>query len=485
MNTDGLSNVINSVTGLGVPGYDSLETTTIGRRWHLDRELLDNCFESLWQCRKVCEYLPMMMRRSWGTLTLGDGNPEIITQSNNHLGKLKSLYQQGQTLANLYGGSTVIRFCDDGVGFDEPIERDRINYINYSRVYDTLEIQPDPDFIAANPLDPEYYVFYSNYRDNFLNTYLSPFGLQRSERVYTKSIQMSRQYKIHKSRVLRFRGAYLSPQGMRDNRGWEASVLEEFLTPLLRYLNSMGYVGEAMRTFETIVFEITGLFQKSQSSEGESELKRRLRLNQQLMSVMRSLAIDKNTEGVNIVGRQFTGVADILDRLRDEMIGASGLTKPQFYQEHPSGLAATGESERLAEANAILALCDQKWSDNIKTDAELYLLSQESPTRGQLPPDWGYEWKSLYAKTPTEESDIREKTAKTDSINIQMGIYSSEEARESHYGGSEFDMNVSLSADRQVGQLKDKVAKSYGLTSDRLDSLTLGELIELNGKHLS
>lgn len=449
MNTDGLSNVVNSLTGLGVQGFDSIENTQIQYMGYQNRNFLDNAFESMWQCRKVCSYLPSMMRMAWGTVTLGSGDHRVIEKTNNHLARLRSHYQNGQILANLYGGATIIRLINDGADPGEPINRDSIEYVRYSRIFDRWEVQPDPIEIQSNPYDPEYYVFYSNY------------GM--GNQLFSQ--------RIHKSRVLRFRGAFLSPWRQRNNQGWEASQLMSFLTPLLRYLNAMGYVGEAMRDFEFLVFCISGLFNKIQTDEGEAEVLKRLRLNDSMRSVMRSQAIDKSTEDIKMMSRQFSGVDDILEKLKDEMIGASGLTKPQFYQEHPSGLAATGESERLAEANSIKALCEEKWDDLIKQDAELFLLSKEG--LGKLPSDWGFSWNSLYAQTPLEESDIRYKTAQTDVLNIQMGIYSSQEARASHHGGSKFDTNISLES------LKAEVAKTYNLESDRLDSLTLSELMEL------
>ena len=179
-----------------------------------------------------------------------------------------------------------------------------------------------------------------------------------------------------------------------------------------------------------------------------------MQLNQKTLSALRFFALDRKTEEVNIIGRQFRAVSDILDRLKDEMIGASGLTKPQFYQEHPAGLAATGESERLAEANSILALCEQKWGENILEDIELYFLSQDSVTKGKLPNDYSWEWKSIYSLTPTEEAGIREATSRSDDANIRNGIYTNQEARDSHYGPSTFDMNITLDKNTSAEDLK-------------------------------
>jgi len=443
-NFDSYINVANQLTGLGVQGTDSITSNFINPAYgfYRNRGYLDSAFKSLWQARKVCEYLPFMMHRSWGKVTLGSGSPEVIEQANKAIHKLKKIYEKGQVLANLYGGATAIRLVDDGQKPDQPIDRENIKTVRYSQLYDRWYILPDSYSISIDSVNPDYYLFYSSsgYSNDYQNKLLA------------------NQYRIHKSRILRFRGSYLPPYHQKLNSGWEDSVLVGFLDPLMRHLTGLGYSGEALKTFEIIAHSIDNLFDRTRTLQGENEIKRRMLLNQKTLSALRFFALDRKTEEVNIIGRQFRGVSDILDRLKDEMIGASGLTKPQFYQEHPAGLAATGESERLAEANSILALCEQKWGENILEDIELYFLSQDSVTKGKLPTDYSWEWKSIYSLTPTEEAGIREASSRADEANIRNGIYSSQEARDSHYAQSIFDMNITLDKNTNAEDLKPQTA---------------------------
>lgn len=464
-NQDTFTNLVNNITGLGT-GIDSINSTDVAySSLYWNRQTYDKYYKRLWQARKICDYLPSMMQKSWCKIALGDGNQKIIASANKELDKLKKTYYRGQILANLYGGAVALRLANDDAPLNEPIDINNLKSIKYSQVFDRWSVLPDPISIQSNPHDPEYYNFYSSFGTGDAE-------FDKKSKLYS--------YKLHKSRILRFRGAYLSPYEMMYNQGWEDSVLTPFLDPLLRYLSAIGYAGEGVRTFEIIAHSIDNLFAKTSTADGEAQIKKRLKLNQQTLSALRFFALDRQSEEVNIISRRFQGVGDIIDRLKDEMIGASGLTKPQFYQEHPSGLAATGESERLAEANSIIALCEDKWSEQIYEDVELYFCSHDSITKGVLPDDYTIQWNSLFTQSPQEKANIKYQVAQTDNLNISNNIYTNVEARNSHYGGSEFDDNVVLDSDTTINDEIHKRAVSLtDVPKDRIDALSTDELINL------
>ena len=503
MNWDGFANIMNPVTGLGTPSDSLGYNEPILDRYFFNRERADIIHEVFWQAAKVCDYHPIMMRLAWLIVTLGDGDPNIISHANKAMKKLAPLYEKGQALANLYGGCFVIRLVDDGQPYDQPINYKKINSVQYSQLFDPWTVMPDAFEIIRNPLEPDYYIFYSVY------------GTGNTEYDKSNKNNLTFGYKIHKSRVLRFRGKFRSPMEQRWNRGLEASALTSFYSPMIRYVSSLGYTGEALRTFEVMALSITALMSKTQTQEGAAQMRKRLELTQQSLSAFKFFALDKGTEELQILGRKFNGVSDIIESLKDEMIGASGLTKPQFYQEHPAGLAATGESERLAEATSIMSLCEQKWGEQINDDLFLYFSSKDSITKGIVPDDWGIQWNSLYTETPTEKTTIRYQTAQTDDLNIKNGIYTNLEARHSHFGGADFDINITLDKTTDLDNLKSqpqaqpeqpipgttinqdpstnnkvqdklpldkvdglyrKVAQLSGIQQERIDSLTIKEI---------
>lgn len=421
MNQDSLSRLVDKLGGLGYGDNDGIDGLSLNYR-QFSRQELDHLYRSFWAIRKVCDYKPNMMSREWGGISLGSARTrasQLIDNVNNKFKKAKGLYNLAQKLANKDGGACIIRLVDDGQDYSDPINESSIRTFNYSRVYSRWDIAPYSQIHEEDPLNPKLYQF--------------------------TTVKGERKL-IHNSRVVRFRGSFVSYEDLQVNSGWETSLIVPFLEPCLRYSQGMGYVGASIKTFEVMIHLIEDLFTATESPDATERLLKRMRLNQVQMSALRGIVADKEREDIKMVARQYTGVSDIIEKLKDEMVAASGLTKPQLLSEHPTGLSATGESERLAEADGIRADQIRFWDDLIHEDCRLYLLSKECPSRGKIPKSWNWEWKSLFQLPPNEEANLRKTYADIDSTNIGNGIYSAEEARTSRYGSNTFNKEITLSA---------------------------------------
>lgn len=451
-----LTTIENRVTGLGRTGYDSLSSSQVNDTWlyQNQRFLYDTFYHNLWQVRRVCDLRPYQMGNAWGKFTLDYGDVNAVSKVNKFLDGLRRKYQQAQMLANKDGMSTIIRLIDDGqVDFSQPVDIDNIKSIRFSRPFDRWEIYPDPQSYLINPYNPEFYLAALNHEDQSLVAHNSP--ISSIPDIY-KDFQSL--YRIHRDRVIRFRGDFISASALQRNQGCESSILPGFLSPLMRYCEAMGYVGESVRSFELVVFLIDDLLAGMQTRLGQDNLSKRFLLNNSSMSSIRSLYADKKTEDVKLVSRTYGGVSDILQQLRLEMRGASGLDEIELFQEHPKGMAATGQSERLEKAMRIMQLCDYEWTDNligtptdgIKGDIDYYLASDESPIKGTNI-DWDFIWNSAIALTPLEESELRERYAAIDKINIESGVYTPKIARD-RYTSTEFSTDI-LIDESQMNEL--------------------------------
>lgn len=403
LNKDSLSRLFSEHGGLGQSTYDPIETTGINPPRKYTQHELTNAYRSIWACRKVCDFLPRMMAQGWGRIDLRN-NIELENKVNKELEQLRHTYREGQRLANLYGGAVVVRLVEDNKEYSQPIGKD-ISNIKYSRVFTPWEIYPYSDSLFDDILNPEYY------------------------QMITRIDKEETSIKIHKDRILRFRGANTDYLSMRNNRGYEDSMLVPFLEPCLRYLTGISYVGASVTSFEFIIHKLQNLFIELENEESQRHLAERLRVAHNSLSALRGMVIDKTEEDVAVLSRNYAGVTDIINSLRDEMIAASGLTKPQFVQEHPSGLAATGQSERLAEADNIRALQSEKWGESIEEDCILTLRKY----RYSLP-NWIWTWNSLFQLSPLEEAELHERQANSDAIRISSGVMTPEEIKQIRYG---------------------------------------------------
>jgi len=407
--------------GLGFGGKDTgLEQTAIDLRegrltW--DRQTLDYLYARSWACRRVCDLKPTLMASAWGELQL-KANPELVEKLKPQLNKLRNLYRRGQKLANLYGGATIIRFINSDFNWEEPVNLKKVKKIDWSRVFDKWEIYPDTEDITINN-DPEHP---KQYKYNF---------------IYDGKPQIN---KIHHTRIVRFRGATLPPQAMIENDYWENSLLEVFLEPYIEYYNASKNVAMAIKSFSLPVIEKRGLLDilALEFTRNAQTVKTRLAAIFAQLSSNKGIALDSESEKINFLDRKFAGLDAILETLRNEMVASSGLTKPQLLKEHPNGLSATGESERLAEAQELLALQEDQWGELIREDIAL-LLAQHGIYEG-----WEWQWNSTYQNTPTEDITSKEKQCNIDEKYIAMGVYSELEVRESRFGRSEYSQDMIL-----------------------------------------
>lgn len=444
IHTDSLSNVVNSIenrlTGLGQSGYDSISELEINESWiYQNTRFLFDCFyHNIWQVRRIVDMRPNQMSSAWGEFALETGDQTKIDDINDWLNGLRGIYKEGQMLANKDGCGFVIRLVDDGQeDFSQPIDYDNVKKVRYSRTFDRWEIYPHPDSYFRDVYDPEYYLIAVDPEEDVLNPM---FGQTRvpDGTIFQENLSY---FKIHKSRVIRFNGKFLNSHAIKRNHGCHASILPEFLQPMMRYVVAINHVGEATKSFEVVMFLIENLNQMLKTKPGEEAFKTRMLTNNAALSSMRAYVGDKSNEDMQLFSRNFSNIDNILQELRLEMQGAADMDAVELYQIHPSGMQATGQSQRLEKAFKIMNLCVEKYDENLVGsrlkdkvgDIELFLLSDESPfDSGLKKGEWSWKWNSSINLTPEEESEIRKRMAETDKINIDTEIYGASEARQRH-----------------------------------------------------
>ncbi len=469
---DNLSEAIHSI-GAGQSGY-SFENPSSAGWFYQERWFYSQFYANSWHCQRVCNTRPMQMQGAWGKFELADGEIADANKVNRQFNYLRKKYCQAQISANRDGGASILRLIDDGRDLSQPVDLNRIKSIRWSRVFDRWEIYTEPDSYEKNPLNPEYYLVALNGREKIGEEVSAPEGSFFNESLFY--------YKIHRDRVVRFRGYYIDNHTLTRNQGWECSKLLPFLPPLLKYVDAMGYVSDSVKTFELVVFSVDQLFDMVEKQK--ERLIERMQLNQQSMSAIRSLMADLHREKVDIVSRRYQGVAEILQELRLELKGASGLDDIELFGEHPAGLQATGQSERLEKARQIKECCEYEWGHLLEGDLDsigdlgYYLLSKESPFNG-MPDDWEWIWNSSILLTPEEEADRRDKYAQIDQRNISSGIYAGEEAR-SRYSSSEFNTELTL-MDKMPEPLPEPKTQpkedKFSIEGELLDDVSYDELI--------
>ena len=405
-------------TGIG-DSYDSLMSLKASPFFGMenDKEFYAHIYANSWQARKMCEYYPQLMSNTWGKVELAEANQPLLDKLQPYLNRLKQLFREGQILANIYGGATIVKYIDDGNDFDQPINYNKIKSIDYSRVFDRWDVFPLTLQLSENIYEPDYYQYFTGYQDSKLTT-----GY------------------VHKDRIIRFRGKYLPPELMKNNDYWELSVLHDFLEPYLRYYTATSRTLEAVRSAELFIVGIENLAERDEIAKTEQKEV------QTQMAQNKGIVKDKDTIDIEIISRKFQGIKDLLELAKNEMVASSGLTFPQMYQEFPSGLNATGKSELMAEALSLNNKQETQWGGLIRNELELLMAFFKSDNQ------YEWTWNNAYFNTPLEEAELKLKIAQSDKIYSEIQAISAEEIRESHFGGNTYESDISLNESIEVDE---------------------------------
>lgn len=380
----------------------------------LTRSQLDYLYTRFGLCRKVCDVIPTLMGDAWGEIVFED---EVDTTAiDEQLEALRRVYVEGQIMANLYGGSTAIRYVE-GEDWSTPLMPRVGMPLTYTRIFDRWEIYPDStDFqIQLDPANPKAYQF------TLLIDGVNEVGT------------------IDASRIVRFRGDKLPPFPLIQNNYWDLSILQAFYQPFVDYQDAVDNASKALKSFSLPVFKKKNLLEIfGQEFSETSGVKERLSSVFRELSSDKGVSLDSETEELDFLDRSFGGIDGVIESLKNNMVAVSGLTKPQLLSEHPAGLNATGESERLAEAQKIQALQESTWGALIRKDIQILLA-----TMG-IVDGYSWQWISSYESSPLETATIRNQQADMDNKYITMGVLSVEEVRQSRFGESEFSLETTL-----------------------------------------
>lgn len=326
-----------------------------------------------------------------------------------HHGPAKT--REAWTWARVWGGGFLLVGVNDGQPVTEKLDLKAAKEFLYVASCDKTELQPlewyeDPE--QPNYGEPRMY------------------QLTRQAGVTVDSRQ------IHATRVIRFDGSMTTRRRRLQNNSWSESVL-------LRVHNALKMFNGAYAAISSLLQEASvrsiGMkdLAKMMMADGGSLLKKRLATMDAMTSVFRATLYDKDLETVERteVGA-LSGLAEMLRMYMLFLAGAFHIPVTVLMGQAPAGLNATGDSDlRL-------------FYDRIASDREIFLKPRlirlatiicacdNGPTGGVVP-RIDVEFPSMYATTPAEDADIRQKTAQADQIYLQNGVVTPEEIATSRF----------------------------------------------------
>lgn len=422
----------NALTGLGDESRDRNLATTVGLHLQLTKIELEE-LACNWIINNIVSAYPNEATREWLEITMGEGqdNTKVIEGFNEYQKRLKirERFRWADYLANLYRGAAIVIVAEDGMDFQEPLRKERIRTIKKLEVLDCHKILPVLTG-GVDPLEPEFY-----------DLVLDPV---RFEYIKEKG------YRIHASRVIRFDGIDIPPDAMLRSQpgGWGLSRAELVFDAFRDYESVHRSVAEMANGFNIFKMGVKGLAEamKTGGAQSEQMLRTRFRTIQQTMSVLNGIVTDADKETADFVTRNFAGIADVMDRFTNRLVGASDLPYTVIFGRGASGLTAQGAGD--AEDSVWVKKVEQHQESNYREKfqylAELIWMAKDSPTKGKIPDGWGFRFRPLAKRTPKAEMEERQLAAQAYSTYVTMGVLLPEEVRQSQFGGSEYSIEIKL-----------------------------------------
>jgi len=379
---------------------------------------------------------------------------------------------EAMALARALGGAAVFIGADDDQEIDQPLNLDSLRAIRYLKVLTIQELHAKT-----------FYQDTSTAKYGEVETYAASMSSLTGS-LYANSTTIS----IHESRLLIFEGVTTTPKRRRANGGWGESVFVRTQTNISLMAQAVAGLANALSDGDQAIFKLEGLLDIMRGgSEGDAAIRTRLSQLQHGRSVARAVAIDAKQESFEYVSRSFGGYDTGLYALMFILSAACGIPVTLLFGRAPAGLNASGDSDV------------RFFYDTIKSEQELRLLkplrrlltvlmsSAEGPTSGNVPDIWSVSFRPLTQSTPLEHADIRLKTAQADQIELDMGVVTADEIAKSHYGGDEYDQNLTLDAslERDTVDVMPEVSPTSSPTSSTTGQTDNVQQTALNGAQVA
>jgi len=137
------------------------------------------------------------------------------------------------------------------------------------------------------------------------------------------------------------------------------------------------------------------------------------------------MLIDKESEELTQIAVPLAGLSDLQAQAQEHLCTVSGIPAVKLLGVSPAGFNATADGEIRAFYDKKSAEQEAFWRPAIKKIIDIIMISEFR----EIDPEIHFTFNPLWQMDKKEDADIRESTARRNSIYINDGVFSSEEIR--------------------------------------------------------
>jgi phage-related protein (TIGR01555 family) len=338
--------------------------------------------------------------------------------------------------ARLFGGGVNLLGVNDGQDHSEPVELDGIKDIEFIRDYDRYFFQtPIHDEIETDPSKENFC------KPNFYKIVLN--SISKNNSINVQSPQ------IHYSRVLRLETELTPFQELRRNGFWSTSFTDKVFQAVSKYQTSHDSISNLLNDFSFLILDYEDVPEMSMTSDDSIQdyFNRRIQTMHRMLSNQR-LAITSKSESLRRETVNFGNVDRVLELVNNRLVTASGIPHTLLLGDSPSGLGATGESEKNSYLKMVSRLQNSVMLPQMRKLFSYVFAAKNGPTSGKVPDGFRIEFNPLEPEDMMHEANYKKVIAETDQIYINLGVDTPDEVAKSRF------QNGSYSAETKIDMSK-------------------------------
>lgn len=415
----------NAFTNLGVKGLDKRTGAHI-----VPHILSQPDMEALYQAddiaARIVDRLPEEMIREGFKIIIPGDQTDIPERTLKEWSRYDVINKVEQALKweRLYGGACLLLGLDDGLDPSEPVDLEKIRKIDYITVLDRFRIFPSAII---------------NYDVTSQN-----FGMPDFYRVYTMQTTLPQ---IHHTRIIRFNGVSVPWRLRASFNYWGDSIYSRLYKVIRDFQSVHDSAALIVQDFTQFIFKLKNLTQiLAQGQKGDTLLTKRLELLGRTASIVNAIVIQDDEEAERKT-TNVTGLPELMKMINNRLVAATDMPHTILLGESPSGLGASGDSERIDWYDHVRTKQKTKLEPQLLKLLEIFFAAKNGPTKGRIPEMFAVEFNPLWQQDEKEAAEIRWLQAQVDDKYIADTVVTPEEIAQSRFGSGQYSTETQLDLD--------------------------------------
>lgn len=207
-------------------------------------------------------------------------------------------------------------------------------------------------------------------------------------------------HRIHKSRVLVFKGKEIPSMYRAIGRGWGLSILESFVRTLNKNIKNENVIYELLDEAKMDIYKLNELNDSMLEEDSTEAVKRRLSYAQMIKNYMKALVLDTTDEYAQ-KQIHFSGLAELKEDARIDMAADTRIQITKLFGMTPAGFNS-GEADRATYNDMVEAEVRFPCEPNMIKVLEVVGRKVLEKTL-----DWDFEWPELERMSKYDEAKMK------------------------------------------------------------------------------